>query len=98
MRMIYWRHVNAATVDTIGAVDKALEGLHEGEVVLVRSDGDGNQAQRRIASIKTQAITDIAELSDGTKVPNPESAWGKLHVSVTFEPHRSQPSPDTLIN
>jgi hypothetical protein len=90
--------VDAATVDTIAAMDTALEGLHQAEVVLVRSDGDGNEARRRIASIKTRIIPDFEVLEDGTRVPTPEFARGRQYVTLTFEPLPAEPLSDVSVN
>jgi len=92
MRAIYCKHVDASTVACVAAMDTALEGLHAGEVVLVRSDGDGNEARRRIAAIMTRIIGDIEILPDGSKVPMPESARGRKQVTLTLEPLAAEPS------
>jgi hypothetical protein len=93
MRAIYCKHVNAATVARVAAMDTAFEGLHPGEVVLVRSDGDGNEARRRIAAVMTRIIGDFEILPDGRKVPTPEPGRGRKHVTITFEPLGAEPPP-----
>ena len=92
MRAIYCKHVDPSTVACVAAMDTTFEGLNAGEVVLVRGDGDGNEARRRIAAVMTRTMGDFEILPDGRKVPTPQSARGRKHVTLTLEPLAAEPS------
>lgn len=52
MRMVYWKVSSTRTVEGIGGVDKTLEGLAEGETILLR--GELDEVQRTITSVTKQ--------------------------------------------